>query len=264
MPCNTHGPCTTRFGDADLITRRVRTAYCEKLNDMIDVIELLQGVPGRNAELRSIVRDVVRSELTPPLVDSQRQMMKEITKIRIKQDDRCPSVFTVTKAAKAPGHKFFTLRLYCGEPASWHPLPDDAGCYEIAGQSEWLRKAGPWIARTLELLKVAFHLPAHHGIAARELSERISDDIALTWALLNEIGYFVTSGDPAIGLDAHGPVSWADTDADFRTLRRMLTELDHDERRGGLSDYTTPEDVRVYFCAYHLDTYNGPPKVPGE
>lgn len=102
VPCNTHGPCTTRFGDADLITRRVRTAYCEKLNDMIDVIELLQGVPGRNAELRSIVRDVVRSELIP-LVDSQRQMMKEITKIRIKQDDRCPSVFTVTKAAKSAG-----------------------------------------------------------------------------------------------------------------------------------------------------------------
>ena len=139
--------------------------YCNELDDMIDIIELLQGIPSRDTELRSIFRDelnvvhsgldVVRSELIR-IGDSQRQMMKEITKVRTAQHEHCPSVFAVTRADKRrPGQKFFTLRLYCEEPGSWHPLPGDAGCYEIAEQSEWLRKAGPWIARTLDLLKMA-------------------------------------------------------------------------------------------------------------
>jgi len=70
-------------------------------------------------------------------------------------------VFTVTRTAKRrPGQKFFTLRLYCEEPGSWHPLPGDAGCYPVTEQSDWLRKAGHWIARTLDLLKNAAPWPA--------------------------------------------------------------------------------------------------------
>lgn len=94
--------------------------------------------------------------------------MKEITKVRTAQEEHCRSVLAVTKANEwRLGQKFFTLRLYCEEPGSWHPLPGDAGCYEIAEQAEWLRKAGPWIARTLDLLKLAAPLPARSWASPR-------------------------------------------------------------------------------------------------
>ena len=66
VPCSTHGPCATRFGYADLITRLNSgrsTVYCNELDDMIDITGLLQGIPSRNTELRSMLRDVVQSEL---------------------------------------------------------------------------------------------------------------------------------------------------------------------------------------------------------
>jgi hypothetical protein len=175
-------------------------------------------------------------------------------------------VFAVIRAGKRrPGQKFFTLRLYCEEPGSWHPLPGDAGCYQITEQSEWLRKAGPWIARTLDLLKIAAPLAGPIlGIAADELRNRISDDIALTQALLDEIRGPGTGRGPATGLEARGPASRADTDADFRTLRQMLTELDPARQWGGLSYYITPEDVGLYLCADHLAAYQRLPPAPRE
>jgi hypothetical protein len=282
VPCSTHGPCTTRFGYADLITRLNSgrsTVYCNELDAMIDIRELLQGIPSRDTELRSIFRDVVHSELhvvhsdldvvRSELIrigDSQRQMMKEITKVRAAQQEHCPSVFAVIRAGKRrPGQKFFTLRLYCEEPGSWHPLPGDAGCYQITEQSEWLRKAGPWIARTLDLLRIAAPLAGPIlGIAADELRNRISDDIALTQALLDEIRGPGTGRGPAAGLEARGPASRADTDADFRTLRQMLTELDPARQWGGLSYYITPEDVGLYLCADHLAAYQRLPPAPRE
>jgi internalin A len=273
VPCSTHGPCTTRFGYADLISRLASgrsTVYCNELDDRIDITGLLQGIPGRDADLRSIVRyavrselDVVRSELIR-IGDSQRQMMKEIMKVRTAQQEHCPSVFAVTRADKwRPGMRFVTLRLYCEEPGSWHPLPGDAGCYQMAEQSEWLRKAGPWIARTLDLLRMAAPLAGPIlGIAAGELRGRISDDIALTQALLDEIRGPGTGRDPATGLEARGPASRADTDADFRTLRQELIKLDETRWWGGLTYHITPEDVGLYLCADHLAAYQRLPVAP--
>ena len=275
VPCATHGPCTTRFGYADLITRLNSgrpTVYCNELDAMIDIRELLNGIPmsSRDAGLRSILRDVVHSELDVVrselirIGDSQRQMMKDITKVRTAQQEHCPSVLAVTRTAKwRPGQKFFTLRLYCEEPGSWHPLPGDAGCYPVTEQSDWLRKAGPWIARTLDLLRIAAPLVGPIlGVAAHELSDRISDDVALTQALLEEISGPGTGRDRAAVPEARGPASRADTDADFRTLRQMLIKLDETRWWGGLSYYITPEDVGLYLCADHLAAYHRLPAAP--
>ena len=46
-------------------------------------------------------------------------------------------MLTVTRTGKwRPGQKVFTLRLYCDEPGSWHPLSSDGDCYEIPQQPE--------------------------------------------------------------------------------------------------------------------------------
>jgi internalin A len=266
VPCSTHGPCTTRFRYTDLIKRLANgrsTVYCNELDDMVGIIELLHGIPSRDTELRSIFREVVHSELDPVreelsrIGDSQRQMMKDITRVRAALREHCPSVFTLTRAGKQRlGQKFFTLRLYCEEPDSWHPLPGDAGCYQISEQSGWLRKAGPWIARTLDLLKMAVPLAGPLlGIAVHELSARISDDIALTQALLDEIRDPAADRDAIAGLQAHGPVSRATIDADFRFLRHQLIKLDETRQWGGLSYYVTPEGAGLYVCADHLAAY---------
>jgi hypothetical protein len=78
------------------------------------------------------------------------------------------------------------------------------------------------------------------GIAAHELSDRISNDIGLTQALLDDIHAPEAGRGVAVGLGAHGPAARADTDADFRNLRQMLTEVDPASGWGGLSYYITP------------------------
>jgi internalin A len=100
------------------------------------------------------------------------------------------------------------------------------------------------------------------GIAAHELNDRISNDIALTQALLDEIPTPGTGRAPATDYEGRGPASRADTDADFRTLRRMLIELDPARHWGGLSYYITPEDVGLYLCADHLAAYRRLPAAP--
>jgi internalin A len=272
VSCNVHGPCATRFVYADLITRLTngrRTVYCDELDDMIDIVKLLNGIPARDSELLGVLRGVVHSELDlvrselGRIGDSQRQMMKDIAKVRTAQKQHCPSVFTLTRTGKRrPGQRLLTLRLYCEEPDSWHPLPGDAGCYEIAEQSEWLRKVGPWLARTLDLLKMAAPLAAPiMGIAAHELRDRISDDLDLTQALLDEIRAPGT-GAEAVGPQAHRPASRAVTDADFRILRQELLKLDKTTRWGGLNYHITPEAVGLYLCADHLAAYQQLPAAP--
>jgi internalin A len=231
--------------------------------------------PGNpDSGLVTVIRDamhselgVVRAELAGAIGvigDSQRQMMKDITAIRTAQQEHCPSVMAVTRTGKRrPGQKFFTLRLYCEEPDSWHPLPGDKGCYEITRQSEVFRKAMPWIARTLTLLRAVTPLAGPVlGIAGLELSSRISDDIALTQALLDDLGNPKASPAGANGDEPGGPVPRATTDADFRILRQELIRLDPQERWGGLSYYVTPENVGLYLCAYHLAAYQRLPVAP--
>ena len=58
------------------------------------------------------------------------------------------------------------------------------------------------------------------GIAAHELSDRISNDIELTQALLDDIRGPGADRDTATSLDARGPASRAGTDADFGSSAR--------------------------------------------
>ena len=99
------------------------------------------------------------------------------------------------------------------------------------------------------------------GIAADELRNRISDDIALTQVLLDEIRDPAADRRVATGMEA-GKASRADTDADFRTLRQELIKLDEAKWWGGLSYHITPEDIGLYLCADHLAAYQWLPPAP--
>jgi hypothetical protein len=279
VPCRTHGPCNSRYSYADLLARLTSgrcTAYCSEIDDSVDIIELLQGIPGRDSELRNAVRDVLHSEFDimrsemMRIGDSQRQMMKEITKVRTAMHEHCPSEFAVTRAGKRrPGQKFFMLRQCCEEPGSWHPLPGDAGCYETAEQSEWLRRAGPWIACTLELLKAAIPLTGPVlSIDAHELSQRISDDIALTQALLDE--------GPRSGCRLHrndwrhrrGRTGNTRTSIASRNGRRLpnAAPRTHQAGRGPMVRWTEllrhPGGVGLYLCTEHFAAYQRLPAEP--
>jgi hypothetical protein len=63
-------------------------------------------------------------------------------------------------------------------------------------------------------------------------------------------------------MEARGPASRADTDADFRTLRQELIKLDETKSWGGLSYHITPEDIGLYLCADHLAAYQRLPPAP--
>jgi internalin A len=115
----------------------------------------------------------------------------------------------------------------------------------------------------LDVLRIAAPLAGPIlGIAAGELKNRISDDIALTQVLLDEIRDPAADRRVATGMEARGPASRADTDADFRTLRQELIKLDEAKWWGGLSYHITPEDIGLYLCADHLAAYQRLPPAP--
>ncbi|WP_203757614.1 COR domain-containing protein, partial [Catellatospora bangladeshensis] len=269
VPCHSHGSCDEEFDYAKVV-HRVRRGhhdiYCRELEGMVDIAGLLTGItpPVRDLATAADVRELaatveqMRDGLEQHNALAQRNHMRVGTLIQQAQSAHCPSVFTITYTGKRKiGKSTHVLRLYCEEPGTWHPLPGDTGCYEVTELAEWLRTAGPYMAKTLRFLRATMpYIGPILGIAAHDLQEQLADELDLFKQVLDDT--------PADRLDdpnqskhdsGDAPIRHAENDADYRVLRAMMLRLDPDQHWGGLSHLLTPEGLSLYVCSEHLSAY---------
>jgi internalin A len=276
----TAGQCEERFDYDDLIRRLNRVPprheiECRKSGREVNVALMLLGLaPSEKDELRASIDRLGRTmsgehrELADRMADMsgdlQRAFLKVQQQVQLGLQTRCPSVFAVVPIRLATvKDSLHELRLYCEEPGAWHPLPDDEGCYQIRESPAWLRRYGPYLHKLTEVLK---HLaPLANpvlGMAVGTIAARTRSDIDTMKALVDQLP--TSTYGAHRGLDGGSDVSGrADTEADFRELEAMLTQLDPQRRWGGLSRIDTPEGLALYLCADHAAPYLRTARAPG-
>nr|WP_254550721.1 hypothetical protein [Catellatospora tritici] len=269
VPCRGHKSCNEEFNYAKVVDRVRRghlDIYCRELEGMVDVGGLLTGIvpPVRDLVTFNDVRrlatkvEQMHDDLKQYNSLAQRNHLRMGTLIQQGQSAHCPSVFTITPTKKwRIGKTIHTLRLYCEEPGTWHPLPGDTGCYEVTELAEWLRTAGPYMAKTLRFLRATVpYAGPILGIAAHDLQQRLADELDLFKQVLDDAPTDRLE-DPNQVTDNSGnaPTGYAETDADYRVLRAMMLRLDPEQRWGGLSHLLTPEGLSLYVCSEHLSAY---------
>ena len=273
VPCRGHGSdhCPKMFNYAKLMNKIKQGSsqiYCDEAEELVDITTLLLGINPtdrdmKSSELRRYLTDITSSirQLAEQASVSQRSFMKLQNLFQRTQETRCPSIFTITHSGTTRlGKKTYVLRLYCEEPGAWHPLPANAGRYEITDLPQWLKKAGPHIARTLRILKATTpFIGSVLGLAAEEISRTLQQDIELATNLLSGLPDQLGAFDGPLILatidDAADPRHQADADADFRIMESMLIDLDPPRVWGGLSRTVTPEGLTLYLCKDHLASY---------
>lgn len=264
IPCAGHdsAPCRKVFDYAKLRSRQDsghHHAYCDEADEDVDLDTLLLGITQTMRELSATIPIANTNRAHRDL--EQPEFLKLTTLMQEAQRAHCPSVFTLTpKRQLIPGKTRYTLRLYCEEPGSWHPVTTSAGRYEITELSPWLRTIAPFVQRTLQVIKTATPVAgAVLGIAAHELHGQLLRDVTLTQQLLkNNPGHLAALDDPINPNPAQAnddPRERAETDADFRVLRKLLESLDPTTTWGGLSYVLTPEGHGLYVCPEHLAAY---------
>ena len=273
VPCRGHGVCTEEFNYAkviDRVRRGYHDIYCTELEDMVDIGKLLTGIapPVRDlATAYDIHKLALKIEQMRDNVEQhnaldQHNHLRVSTLIQQTQSAHCPSVFTIKPTGKREvGKSTYILRLYCEEPGTWHPLPGDAGCYEVSELAEWLRTVGPYMAKTLRFLRVtAPYAGPILGIAAHHLQEQLAEELDLFKQILDDLPLDRLEDASRPSHDrGETPARHAETDADFRFLRALMLKLDVDQRWGGLSRLVTPEGLSLYLCTEHLSTYRHRP-----
>ncbi|GHJ43519.1 hypothetical protein Cs7R123_08610 [Catellatospora sp. TT07R-123] len=273
VSCRGHGPCREEFDYAKVVDRVRRghhDIYCREFEDMIDIGTLLTGIapPMRDLVTVSDVRDLVtavermRSDMQQSSAMEQRNHLRMVTLIQQTQHAHCPSVFTVTPSGRRQiGRTSHILRLYCEEPGTWHPLPGDAGCYEVTELAELLRTYGPYLAKALRFLRATVpYVGPILGIAAHDLQEQLTDELDLFRQVLDTAPVDDLDHPDAASADLpDGLRRQAETDADYRILREMMLRLDPEQRWGGLSRLVTPEGLSLYLCSEHLSGYRQHP-----
>ncbi|MBV1855064.1 leucine-rich repeat domain-containing protein [Catellatospora tritici] len=274
VPCRGHGPCEKEFSYAKVVDRVRRghwDIYCDELEDMVDIGGLLTGIapPVRDLatadDLRELAAtiDRMRVDMAQQSAVAQHNHLRVGTLIQQTQSAHCPSVFTITPAARQKaGSAVHLVRLYCEEPGTWHPLPGDAGCYEITELSRWLRIAGPYLVKTLRFLRATLpYVGPILGMTAEELQEQLADELDLFKLVLDNVpASRLDDTFPAPYRPDGAPARYAETDADYRVLRAMMLKLDPDQGWGGLSHLLTPEGLSLYLCSEHLSTYRRLPE----
>jgi internalin A len=267
VPCHGHNgkSCTNVFKYTELTSALAsgrREVRCDVAHIATDTAELLLGI---SPTMRDLAARDIQDQLTALLEqnrETQQAVAKAVTVIRRSQQAHCPSVFTITPArTRTPGKSRYTLRLYCEEPGHWHPLPGDAGCYQITDIADWLRKFRPFLQRTLRLLAAVTPVVGSLlGMAADELHGQLITDLEQANQLLALIpGDIAALENPVSGIDntaSPNPLKRATSDADFRELRASLLTLDPAERWGGLSYTPTPEGLSLYLCREHQTAYD--------
>jgi internalin A len=245
---------------------------CRKSGDDVHVPLLLLGLPPTERdEIRSALARLeehgaaIGERLDELAGDQQRMFLKLQQGIQSSLETKCPSVFAVTsvRQIKVVGRNRYELHLYCEEPGSWHRLPDGQGVYGIAESPQWLRRMTPYLQTLLVVLKHAAPLVGPVlGVAVEHLGEQLKADVELMSALVDEIPDFDLARkekeprDRDFEGEAHMPIERASSEADFRALEKLLTEIDPERTWGGLSRVNTPEGLTLYLCRDHAAPYS--------
>ncbi len=256
VPCSCTPGCTHLYDYEDL-NRRINltppkySIECPKSYTDVDVRSLLFGlVPSRPDQIVKMLEDL-RDQLTQEAEYHQLMFMRLQYHLQKQQETRCPSVFALVPLRNKMTSTRYELRLYCEEPGSWHRLPEPQGVYGISQPREWFRKAGPYLTGLIKVLQHAAPLVKPVlGITVDQLSEQLKSDCDLMKELISQLPKELADDDAPDDLGKR-----AGTEADFRVLEAMLTELDPRREWGGLSRTTTPEGLTLYLCPEHLKGY---------
>ena len=289
-PCgNDRGePCSELFDYEDLQRRLARTPprheiECRKSGEEIHVPLLLLGLaPSERDAWRSSFERInatiaasqaALSERIEDLRgDLQRQFLKVQHQIQAGFETSCPCVLAVavSKKSRITGTAY-ELSLYCEEPGAWHPLPEETGTYELSESAAWLRRFAPYLRELVAILKHAAPLAGPIlGMSVEKLDARIKADADAMKALVDQLRIpdvrlpsALTAGhEGAPATPASIVAQHADSEADFRVLRKALERLDPDQRWGGLSKVATPEGLTLYLCAEHAAPYLRTARLP--
>lgn len=201
-------------------------------------------------------------KLTEQAEYSQRMFLKLQRLAQVQQEARCPSIFSLVPVTRSRlvenlAGAVCELRLYCEEPGAWHRLPEQVGCYRVTEPAAWLRKFGPYLQYLLTVLKHAAPLAGPVlGVSVDKLDEQLKADCDLMKELVAQAPTQLRWQDELPRAIDVTPSAHATSDADFRALQAMLSELDPNSVWGGLSRYTTPEGLTLYLCREHLAVYH--------
>ena len=275
VPCPCQGtekePCTELFDYEDLQKRLARDPprheiECRKSGEFLDVPQLLLGLaPSERDTTRAGIErltsmlDGIVAKMADQAEYTQRMFLKILRATQEQQETRCPSVFAVlpVKSRVLVGSTF-ELHLYCEEPGAWHPLPGQAGHYQVNEPAEWLRNIAPYLKQLLAVLKHAAPLAGPIlGMTIGTMSERLKAEVDAMTELVAQIPEPTRMADPLPkeGRSGPDPAVRATSEADFRALEALLIKLDPDRAWGGLSRTVTPEGLTLYLCREHYGAY---------
>jgi Leucine-rich repeat (LRR) protein len=272
VPCNCSAKCTELYQYEDLQRRLERMPprteiECRKSGEDVYVPRLLLGIPPSDRdEIRRALDRVARNQtelgerFAEQASDLQRMFLRLQRQMQSALDTKCPSVFAVRPVRKSRIRgATYELSLYCEEPGSWHPLPDDAGVYQISQSPAWLRTMGPYLRELVLVLKHAAPLAGPVlGATVEHLTEHMKADLEAMAKIVEQIPAVELPGESPLTQPRQpdGPAGRAVNEAGFRALERWLTELDPDRHWGGLSRVTTPEGLTLYLCRDHAAPYS--------
>lgn len=280
-PCEEDGTCTETFEYNDLQRRLQRKPprheiECRKSGEDVHVPQLLLGLAPSERDstqvaierLTAMFNGVVDkvdtvADLQEQKADQQEYLqwtlLKLLQVVQGQQEVTCPSVFSLTPVKQRATGNRLELRLYCEEPGAWHPLPGEAGRYELNEPAEWLQKIKPHLSQLLAVLKHAAPLAGPVlGMTVAHVSDQVKSEIEAMAEIVSQIPEPSSLTGPLgknTGYRAPGPMSRASNEADFRALEGLLRRLDPDRAWGGLSRTVTPEGLTLYLCREHAEVY---------
>lgn len=262
--CEDDGGCTELFEYDDLQRRLQREPpkheiECRKSGEDINVLQLLHGIAPSDRDILRAGIERLEKKLDGQHEYNQRYFLKVLRVLQDQQEVRCPSVFSLAPVRHRVTGTRLRLRLYCEEPGAWHPLPDDAGCYEVNEAADWLQKIKPHLTTLLTILKHAAPLAGPVlGMTVAHMSECMKAEVQTMTELVSQIPEPSRIPDPLDKDELRrdpGVSDRAGNDADFRALEALLLKLDPAREWGGLSRTVTPEGLTLYLCREHSETY---------
>jgi internalin A len=241
------------------LERNVPEVECELSFSKVNVAQLLFGIAPPPAHYLMARLDAIDSglgEFRTEIAWTHREILKALRRSQARVEAVCPSIFTIIPIARGGlrqiGMNQLALRLYCEQPGAFHGLDEQ---YIIKQPTRWLAAAMPYITTLLKLLKHGAPLIGPVlGVASDHLAEQLTYETRLMSELVAQMPELQAIGQSK----SDGPES-AELDADHRTLRALLNELDPTEYWGGLSRIYTPEGDVLWLCQEHARQYGRGP-----
>jgi internalin A len=265
--CNGAGqPCMHTYRYDDLLRRLEATpprlhVECPRSLSLVSVTALLFGLAASTGDqILARLEDIDRSvtDFRAEAAWTQRDFLKILRRNQLMFEAQCPSIFTLTEAARKPtdlpGKRRFELRLYCEHPGNFHPLTGNG--YAFERPAEWLTKISPYLNMLLTVLKHAAPLVAPvFGLVTPDLDARFQRETALMQALVDQMPDRAVRDGKSAELLESAIRSDVELDSDYRAIYALLDTLDPAHHWAGLNRIRTPEDQILWLCREHALHY---------